>query len=309
MERWRAAPTAVDGRKGAGKSCPHAFTEEEKADFLTIVNTVEYRDLAPAVAVAKLADAGEYLGSESTLYRLLKSEKQLKHRTNSAPRKRARPDALVATAPNRVWTWDITYLKSVVRGEYFYLYLHVDIFSRKIVGWSVHERESEVYAAELFKRLCTAEGVNPSSLRLHSDNGSPMKGSTMLATLQALGVIPSFSRPSVSNDNPFSEALFKTLKYHPRYPERPFESLDSAQMWVSEFVRWYNDEHLHSGISFVTPSDRHAGKDEEVLSRRRALYASARERAPRRWSGKARGWKREDVVTLNSERSDSRKQG
>ena len=167
----------------------------------------------------------------------------------------------------------------------------------------MHERESEVYAAELFKRLCTVERVNPLSLRLHSDNGSPMKGSAMLATLQALGVVPSFSRPSVSNDNPFSEALFKTLKYHPRYPERPFESLDSANAWVSEFVRWYNDDHLHSGISFVTPADRHAGKDEEVLRKRRAVYASAKQRAPRRWSGQARGWKREDEVTLNSERS------
>jgi len=131
----------------------------------------------------------------------------------------------------------------------------------------------------------------------------------MLATLQALGVVPSFSRPSVSNDNPFSEALFKTLKYHPRYPERPFESLDSANAWVYAFVRWYNDDHLHSGISFVTPADRHAGKDEEVLRKRRAVYASAKQRAPRRWSGHARGWKREDEVTLNSERSDSSKQG
>jgi putative transposase len=298
-----------DGRKGAAKACPHAFTKEEKTTFLDKANTPEYRDLAPAVVVAKLADEGSYLGSESTLYRILKSEEQLKHRTNSSPRRRTRPDALIATAPNRVWTWDITYLKSVVRGQYFYLYLHIDIFSRKIVGWSVHERESEVYAAELFKRLCAAEDVNPLSLRLHSDNGSPMKGSTMLATLQALGVVPSFSRPSVSNDNPYSEALFKTLKYSRRFPDRPFETLESAQEWVSEFVRWYNDVHLHSGISFVTPADRHAGRDEEVLRRRRAVYAAAKQRAPRRWSGEAREWKREDVVTLNSERSDSRKQG
>jgi len=161
LERWRATPLAEDGRKGAVKACPHALTEEEKSTFVARMNTPEYHDLAPAVAVAKLADEGEYLGSESTLYRLLKREKQLKHRTNSAPRRRARPDTLVATGPNRVWTWDITYLKSVVRGQYFYLYLHVDIFSRKIVGWSLHERESEFYAAELFKRLCTADDVNP----------------------------------------------------------------------------------------------------------------------------------------------------
>jgi len=205
--------------------------------------------------------------------------------------------------------WDIRYLKSVVRGEYFYLYLQVDTFSRKIVGWSVHERESEVYAAELFKRLCTEDGVNPLSLRLHSDNGSPMKGSTMLATLQSLGVVPSFSRPSVSNDNSYSEALFKTLKYHHRYPERPFETLKSAHGWVGEFVRWYNNEHLHSGIGFVAPADRHAGRDEEVLRGRRTVYAAAKRRTPRRWSGEAREWKREDIVTLNAERSDSRNQG
>jgi hypothetical protein len=135
-----------------------------------------------------------------------------------------------------------------------------------------------------------------------------MKGSTMLATLQALGVVPSFSRPSVSNDNPYSEALFRTLKYHPAFPEKPFESLDEASAWVCGFVRWYNEEHRHSGIEYVTPSERHANKDEEILQRRREVYEEARRKNPLRWSRGTRGWKRDPVVTLNGRRSDERQQ-
>jgi len=190
IERWRGRPEAVDGRKGAPRSVAHAFTPEEKATFLGVANSAPFRDDSPPVIISKLADEGRYLGSESTLYRLLKNEDQLQHRTNAAPRANKRPDALEARGPNEVWTWDITYLKTLVRGCYYYLYLHVDIFSRKIIGWDVRECESEQYAADLFRKLCLQEKVRPHSLRLHSDNGSPMKGATMLATLQALGVVP-----------------------------------------------------------------------------------------------------------------------
>ena len=265
LKRWNQNPASVDGRKGAPKQLPQALSTEEKDHILEVVNTPQFRDLPPSKIVPLLADEGTYLASESTMYRLLKTEKQLAHREKSKPRKNKKPDSLVAKAPNQVWSWDITYLKTQVRGIYYYLYLHIDVFSRKIVGWQVNEVESAELAAELFMELCKNEKVLPFSLRLHSDNGAPMKGATMLATLQHLGVVPSFSRPSVSDDNPFSESLSKTMKYRPGYPENPFESIQTAQEWVSKFVTWYNEEHLHSGINFVTPLSRHKGEDEGIL--------------------------------------------
>lgn len=151
----------------------------------------------------------------------------------------------------------------------------------------------------MIKRVCTEERVDPSKVTLHSDNGSPMKGSTMLATLQSLGVTPSFSRPSVSNDNPFSESLFKTLKYVPFYPKKPFDSLDSASEWVSDFVTWYNDSHLHSGIKYVTPSSRHKGLDKDILLARKNVYELAKLKTPNRWSGSTRDWTHQEKVSIN----------
>ena len=157
-------------------------------------------------------------------------EKQLAHRRSERPAQtRTKPRAVCATAPNQLYSWDITYLPALIRGQFFYLYLFVDIFSRKIVGWQVYEEENSALAGELFRDLCHREGIQSKQLILHSDNGSPMKGSTMLATLQQLGVMPSFSRPSVSNDNPYSESLFKTLKYRPKYPLKPFAGVTEAR--------------------------------------------------------------------------------
>ena len=307
IERWRKNPAKLDGRKGAQKVVVQALSQEEKANILHVVNTPRFRDMPPSKIIPLLADDGIFLASESTVYRLLKTEEQLAHRDKSKPRKHKKPGALTATGPNQVWSWDITYLKTQVRGMYYYLYLHIDIFSRKIVGWQVHESESADLAAELFMALCKKEEVLPFSLKLHSDNGASMKGATMLATLQYLGVVPSFSRPSVSDDNPYSEALFKTMKYRPGYPEKPFESLEAAREWVSKFVEWYNSEHLHSGISFVTPLSRHQGKDSEILAKRCSVYNAAKAKNPRRWSGNTRAWKWESEVVLNSHRSDSSK--
>jgi putative transposase len=308
LKRWADNPTRIDARKGAQKQPHHALSEEEREHILEVVNTPQFRDLPPSKIVPLLADEGTYLASESTMYRLLKTEKQLAHREKSKPRKNKLPDSLIAKAPNQVWSWDITYLKTQVRGIYYYLYLHIDIFSRKIVGWQVNEVESSELAAELFMDLCKKEKVAPFSLRLHSDNGAPMKGATMLATLQHLGVVPSFSRPSVSDDNPYSESLFKTMKYRPGYPENPFESIQAAREWVSKFVKWYNEEHLHSGINFVTPLSRHKGEDEEILVKRKAVYEAAKANKPRRWSGNTRAWKWESEVILNSRKSDSGRQ-
>lgn len=180
----------------------------------------------------------------------------------------------------------------------------MDIFSRKIVGWQVYETESSDLASEVMRDICERENIGPNQVVLHSDNGSPMKGATMLATLQALGVMPSFSRPAVSNDNPFSESVFKTMKYRPAYPRRPFENLLAARQWVGTFVHWYNEEHRHSAISFVTPAQRHAGLDVALLSKRVKLYDAAKARHPERWSGSTRNWQPVTIVHLNPEKTE-----
>lgn len=233
------------------------------------------------------------------MYRILRKEGQLKHRERSKPPTRHRPTPHVATGPQQVASWDITYLKSPVRGCFFYLYMVEDVWSRKILGWAVHEVECNELAAELIEKVCKEHGIDADSLVLHSDNGSPMKGATMLATMQRLGVMPSFSRPSVSNDNPFSEALFRTLKYRPEFPSRPFTSIEDARAWVENFVAWYNTTHLHSGIRFVTPDDRHYGRETEILAGRRCVYELARRSHPDRWSGECRNWTPVGDVYLN----------
>jgi len=193
----------------------------------------------------------------------------------------------------------LTLLKSSVAGMFFYLYFVMDIYSRKIVGYTVHEEQSAEHASKMIDEICRVEGIKRDQLTLHSDNGGPMKGATMLATLQRLGVMPSFSRPSVSDDNPFSESLFKTTKYCPLFPSKPFESVFTALLWVKDFVHWYNEEHLHSGIRFVTPGSRHRGEDKEILSGRHSVYESARAKHPERWSGKTRNWGFIEEVSLN----------
>jgi len=175
----------------------------------------------------------------------------------------------------------------------------MDIFSRKIVAGEVFETELSAYAAQLVKKACLWEGAVFNDLTLHSDNGSPMKGATLLATLQRLGVMPSFSRPSVSDDNPYSEALFRTLKYCPEFPSKPFPSLEAARAWLRSFVYWYNYCHLHSEIKFVTPADKHAGRDIEILAARKSVYEIARQKNPNRWSGETRNWDPITEVYLN----------
>jgi transposase InsO family protein len=207
----------------------------------------------------------------------------------------------VATGPGQVLSWDITYLKGPVRGTFFYLYLVIDVWSRKIMGWAVHYRESSEYAAELFAAICEAAQLSRDKVVLHMDRGSPMKGSTLRATLEQLGVLPSYSRPHVCNDNPYSESLFRTLKYRPEYPTKPFESVDAARAWVEAFVAWYNNEHLHSAIGYVTPEQRHSGAADEILAKRRRVYEAARRRHPERWRSNIRRWDSPDVVYLNPE--------
>jgi transposase InsO family protein len=267
--------------------------------IIDVSNSAPYRDLTPWKIVANLADLGCFIASESSFYRVLKAADLLKHRGKSKPRMVSPPKCLIAARPNQVWSWDITYLLSSVRGKYFYLYLIMDVYSRYIVGWSVEECESMEYSSGLIARACKAQNIAADSLTLHADNGGPMKGATMLSTLQRLKVVPSFSRPSVSDDNPFSESLFKTLKYCPIFPEKPFENVETARAWVAKFVAWYNTEHLHSGIKFVTPQSRHHGKDQAILKKRHAVYEAAKAANPLRWSGKTRDWSAIQIVSLN----------
>jgi putative transposase len=297
--RWRALGVGKDRRAGPTTPPTHRLSEEEREAVLATANRAEFRDLSPQQIVPTLADRGEYIASESTFYRVLRQAGELAHRGHARPAKGHKPVEHIASAPNRVWSWDITYLRSPVRGAFFYMYMVLDVYSRKIVGWIVEAEECAKRAARLVEERVIAEGVNRNQLALHADNGGPMKGTTMLVTLQRLGVVASFSRPSVSDDNPFAEALFRTLKYRPGYPRKPFESLAAAREWVAGFVLWYNETHLHSGIRHVTPSDRHAGRDKAILAARHQLYARAKKSAPRRWSGSIRNWSPVGAVYLN----------
>lgn len=260
LQRWQRESDLNDKRRGPITSPHNKFTARERANLIEIVNLPEYCDQPPSQIVPNLADKGIYIGSESTIYRMLHAEKMAQHRSASRPREHRKPDELMATKPNQLWSWDITYLLSDIRGKYFYLYLFLDIFSRKIVGFDVFEEQSAEHAAYAVSNAYRAEGISEGDVTLHSDNGKPMKGYVMLAMLQSLGIKVSFSRPSVSDDNPFSEALFKTLKYCPKYPSKPFSSVEEVLTWVIKFVDWYNNIHQHSGINFVTPSTRHQGK-------------------------------------------------
>ena len=220
-----------------------------------------------------------------------------------------KPDALEGACP--VWGGEagnrldralsLTPLPSPIRGQYYYLYAIMDIFSRKITGWEVHECELGEYAADLVHKAVLSELCADQPLVLHADNGSIQKGSTLRAKLEYLGVTSSFSRPRVSNDNPYSESLFRTCKYCPAYPEEGFESIETAREWMSTFVYWYNNEHRHSGIKHVTPAQRHDGTDKELLEKRKAVYEAAKLKNPNRWSGSIRNWQWIEHVWLNPE--------
>jgi transposase InsO family protein len=241
--------------------------------------------------------------SESSFYRVLRAEGQQHHRGRAKPPvPRKPPTSYRAAGPCQVWTRDITWLPGPIAGMFFYLYLIVDIFSRKIVGWEVYGRESAEYASIVVRRAVWAESCLTSPLVLHADNGSPMKGATLKVTLEHLGVTASYSRPRVSNDNPFSEALFRTCKYRPEWPPKGFSDIEAARDWVKRFADWYNGEHLHSGIRFVAPNTRHAGHDQTVLAARACLWAEARAARPERWSGQPRNWPPAGDVWLNPER-------
>ncbi len=301
-ERWTQEDNiSTDRRKEPRLNPPkNKLSNEEREAIMRIVNSPDYRQLTPAEIVPLLADKGIYIASESTIYRLLRELKQLKHRGRTAPKHHRQATTHIAIKPNQVWSWDITWLhRKDIRGVYYKLYMIMDIFSRKIVGYEVWETENAEYSAILMQRTLLSERINGEPLVLHSDNGGPMKAATFLGMLENLGVQSSFSRPRVSNDNPYSESLFKTFKYMPKYPTSGFESLTHARSWVNEFVQWYNEIHLHSGIKYVTPASRHRGEDAAILQKRKEVYAEAKMKNPERWSGSARDWSWIEAVALN----------
>lgn len=312
LQRWtKDGAVKVDARTTTTRPEPrNKLSEAERKAVLEACNREENAHLPPSQIVPKLADEGIYLASESTFYRVLKAHGQ-GHRRGRAqpPRPRTPPTSYSATAANQVWSWDITYLPTTVRGQYYYLYLVEDIYSRKAVGWEVHEQESGEHAARLMQRTVMAEQCRGEPLVLHSDNGAPMKSSTLLAKLYDLGITPSRGRPRVSNDNPYSESLFRTLKYCTQWPAQGFANLEAARMWVRNFIAWYNNEHRHSRIRFVTPAQRHRGEDKVILAKRDALYRAAKAEYPERWAGETRNWSPIGVVMLNPERpvTESRK--
>lgn len=301
VQRWRRCPS--DRRPQVQHKTPaNKLSPEQRQAVLAAAHRSDCASLTPHQIVPKLADEGTYLASESTFYRILQAA-GLGQRRGRSKAPVARPlTTHRADGPNQVWCWDITWLPSTVKGRYFYWYMVKDIYSRKLVVNEVHESESSAHACELLRRGCLREKTAGRPLVLHSDNGSVMKGANLLATMQELGVAPSYSRPRVSNDNAYAEALFRTAKYCPLWPDRPFDTVSEARDWVLRFVCWYNEEHRHSALKYVTPVQRHQGLDGALLDKRVQLYEQARRDHPERWASGLRNWCLDEAVYLNPER-------
>jgi putative transposase len=307
LQRWQGEQDVKeDGRPAAVRLTPsNALSKQEQEKVMAVVNEPRFADVPPARIVPMLADEGVYLASESTMSRLLRQHSQNCHRGRAkAPRVQRMPTTHVATGIRQVWCWDMTYLPAIVVGRWFHLYLIMDLYSRKIVGWEVHDSDDSEHAKQLLKRTALAEGIAELDHKpvLHGDNGATLKATTVLAMLHWLGVKPSYSRPRVSDDNAFVESLFRTAKYRPEFPSKGFADLQAARQWASQFAHWYNMEHRHCGIQYVTPAQRHSGQDIDILAARDKLYLSAREQKPQRWARNTRNWDHVATVTLNPER-------
>ena len=261
---------------------PRALSDDEQAEVLAVLDCERFIDRAPAEVVATLLDEGKYLCSERTMYRLLAGRAEVKERRNQRRHPNYAKPELVATAPNQVWSWDITKLLGPKPWTYFYLYVLIDLYSRKVVGWMLADRENANLAGRLIETACATHGVRPDTLTLHSDRGAPMTAKCTAQLLADLGGTRSLSRPRVSNDNPFSEAQFKTLKYHPGYPRR-FASKDDAYAYCRRFFPWYNREHRHGGIAMLSPDAVYYGKADALLEQRRRRMLAAYEAHPERF--------------------------
>jgi putative transposase len=261
---------------------PRALTVAQRAEVIAVLHEPRFVDLAPPQVYARLLDEGIWLCAIRTMYRLLSSDGEmherralLRHPIYAAPE-------LLATGPNQVWSWDITKLKGPTTWSYFYLYVILDVYSRYIVGWMVTTRESAALAKQLIAETCVSQGIDEDQLTLHADRGSAMKSKLVAELLADLGVTKTHSRPHVSNDNPYSEAHFKTLKYRPDFPAR-FGALEDARAHTIDFVAWYNHEHYHSGIAYHTPADVHAGRAAAINATRATTLMAAYAAHPERF--------------------------
>ncbi len=295
--RW-ASGNSQDLRKGAEKSNPRKLTQEEEEQITEKCCSKEYKDSNPYKIHASLLDKGVYIASISSFYRILKKNGLLHHRGNTKPAEgKSKPPEKTATGPDQVWCWDITWLMSNIRGMFYYAYTIIDIWDRSIVKWSIHDREDETLAEELFQGALRDTGYPDVSV--HSDNGNPMKGTTLLALFYSLGISNSYSRPRVSNDNPFIESWFKTLKYDVSYPGN-FSSIDEAREWFAMFVNNYNTGHAHSGLQYITPRQMRNGEYTSIVQNRNKVMMEAKSRNPLRWSRHAKQLPEEHIVTLNA---------
>jgi putative transposase len=249
---------------------------------LALLTSERFVDAAPRAIYATLLDEGVYLCSWSTMYRLLRQARQVKRRRDQVRQQAYRKPELLATGPNQLWSWDITKLKGPTTWSYYYLYVILDVYSRFVVGWMIAERESAERAEAFIAESCAKEGIAPQQLTLHADRGSAMTSKCVAHLLADLGVTKTHSRPQVSNDNPFSEAQFKTVKYHPTFPER-FGSLADARAWARAFFAWYNTAHQHSGIGLLTPATVHHGQAPAVLAARQQVLTAAYAAHPERF--------------------------
>lgn len=270
-----------DQRKGSKRVVTHRLTEAEEEKVTATLNSSRFCDMTPAMIVAILAQEGTYIASESTMYRIMRKKNLLAHRQKSkSPRTSKQPERIDVTGPNQVWSWDITWLKTAVKGQFYFAYTIIDIYDRSIVGWSIETQESDDHAHKLFHRVIRDLKVHPQII--HSDNGNPMRGMTLAVFLDSLFISRSYSRPRVSDDNPFIESWHKTLKYSVDYPNF-FESLEGARTWYANFINWYNTDHLHSGLGYVTPEQRRTGEADTVYKKRNETLLNARLLNPSRW--------------------------
>lgn len=300
LQRWKK-DGFVDKRKGSGKRVVRKLSPEKREEIIMTCNSVEYMDMNPHQIIPRLLDLGKYLASVSTFYRILKAEKMLSHRSNCRLRQRRhKPPERKATKSNEVWCWDITWIPRTIKGLFFYAYVIIDIFDRYIVGWSVHEKESDSYSRDLFERVSL--GRNIDFRYLHSDNGHAMKGVTLLSFLKDLNIDISFSRPRVSNDNPFIESFFRTMKYSSKYKLR-FETIEDVRIWMADFVSWYNNEHFHSSIGYVTPAQMRNGDSVTIFKDRNEIMDKVKNQNPEIWGSRnAKVWKNPETVVLNPDK-------
>jgi putative transposase len=279
---YRERQRAKQQRAAKKAVSPRALSEEEQAKVLETLNSKRFSDQAPPEVYAQLLDEGEYLCSYRTMYRILHKHEQVRERRNQLRHPAYKKPELLAQTPNQVWSWDITKMLGPVKWSYFYLYVLLDIFSRYVVGWMIAMQETAQLAEELVAESCARQGIQRGQLTLHADRGAPMTSKPLAFLLADLGVTKSHSRPSVSNDNPFSEAQFKTMKYRPSYPTR-FGSLLDARAWARDFFQWYNFNHHHSGIGLLTPADVHYGRSSEVLLARQTVLERTYQQHPERF--------------------------